>query len=220
MTQPKQLVLDLKTDPTFAPSDFYPSQSNQTALSMVDQWPNWPSHCLLIYGPKGCGKTHLSHIWQAKTGAKFIQLSDLNDMNLETYCQQHPHLVLDNLSPNQNEKTLLHLFNTLKEQEGSLLLSTNLRPEKWKFSLPDLDSRLQAIPHIPIDQPDDQLLSAIIVKLFADRQIKVKEAVINYILTRAERSFRSVYDCVEKINQYSLATQRPITVPLIREALT
>lgn len=215
----EQQILPLEFPPTFEIKDFIVSHSNEEAYLWLTRWPNWPNRCLAIYGDQGCGKTHLSHIWQNRTKARYLKGQDFNSVNLEILFEK-PHLaILDDAHLIEKEEKLFHFYNHLVQVKGSLLLLSRIAPAHWQVELPDLRSRLNAMPAVQISSPDESLLAQVIHKLFADFQVTIDESVIIFLLKHVERSFKSVHKWVEKINSYALIHKRGITIPLIREVL-
>lgn len=214
-----QSSLNLQVAPTYHESDFVLSKSNDEAYHWIHQWPQWPAHCLIIYGTKGCGKTHLAHIWTQKTSAKLLDKKQWQNFNLEDWNNNPCPLVLENIDENIDQEHLLHLYNFVKEQRQFLLLTAETLPKTWGLILADLSSRLNATPSVAIHPPDDELLKAIMIKLFADQQITLQTNVVDFLLPRIERSFENVKNIAQKINAHALAKQRKITIPLVREVL-
>lgn len=217
---PIQLPLDIPHREAFEHEDFLVTLSNQQAVSWIDQWPDWPSHCLILYGPSGCGKTHLSHVWEkASKAARF----DLKSLDVENFPAQETAVILEDVEHSLRQDTfqerLFHLYNWQKEKGGYLLLTARQHPKHWGMTLPDLSSRMLASPTIDIGMLDDHLLTAIIVKQFSDRQINVSMEVIAFLLPRMERSFEAARDVVSAIDRLALSEKRKITVPLVRQVL-
>lgn len=224
MTPVEQLSLTLPHDAAFGGEDFFVADSNREAVRTVESWPRWPHHALVLIGAEGAGKSHLAAIWRAKAGARVFSSADL--MNEDTVAGLGSQAVLvediDRVLGAGNgavEEALFHLFNWLKEQGGSLLLTARTPVSQWPLTLPDLRSRLAAAPLVQMGAPDDELLEVVMVKLFADRQIKVDPQVIRYVLPRLERSFAAVRAFVEQADKASLAARRAVTVPLARAIL-
>ncbi|MBL0941649.1 MAG: AAA family ATPase [Alphaproteobacteria bacterium] len=215
-----QLTLNLEIDPIYNAEDFLISACNFEAVSWVKRWSDWPIPGILLYGPPGCGKTHLAHVWQANTQAKFLNLKDLIDKNLCDLFQTCKYYILDDLNiTHQDEPTLFHLYNLAKEHQASILFLSQNAPSEWPFTLDDLKSRMNAVPAIEIVPPDDEFLKKIAFKLFSDQQLIASEPILQYLLTHGDRSFKGLQTNVAKINTYALANHRNITLPLVRDVL-
>lgn len=209
-----QLILPLDHRPALGREDFLVSECNRAAVAWIDQWQHWPAHTLLLYGPPGCGKSHLADVYVKNSGATVIRADELNDMR----GQEPPtHILLEDAPPSPaGEEGLFHLINWVREARGSLLITSRDAPHSWPITLPDLKSRVQAMTATQIGEPDDALFKAILVKLFYDRQLEVNEAVVNYLSSRIERSFQAAKYWVEKLDEEALALKKPVTVPLIK----
>lgn len=218
-----QIPLDLAHRPAQGREDFLVAPSNQDAVEWIDRWPDWPAPALIIYGPVASGKSHLAAVWGAQTNAAFIQTSDLEDKDASALASAAKTLVVENIhlwiGDAEAEKKLFHLYNILKEENRTCLFTMNMAPSHIEFTIPDLASRLRAAPAAAIQPPDDQLLSALIVKLFADRQIQITHEVLDYILPRMERSFAAAHDIVVTADQLALSEKKGISVPLMRRVL-
>ena len=159
----------------------------------------------------------MANIWCVKNNALEISLNEINVNNLEMI--DH-NILIDNFFNDINEEKLFHIINNFKQKNKKILLTTNLKPSNYDFYLKDLSSRIKSFHLIKINMPDDYLLSNLIIKLFNDKQLKIKnKEVINYIVSHIERSFDSVYTIVKKIDDYSLSHSRDITIPLIKEII-
>lgn len=197
--------------------------SNQAAVAWIDRWPDWPAPALVIHGPASCGKTHLAAVWKEQAGAAIIDTANLSTQNAPDIAAKEKHLVLDHIDPwlgdRAAETVLFHLYNIMKEEKRTLLLTMRASPHRINFALPDLASRLRAAPAAPIDSPDDDLLSALLVKLFADRQLQISHDVLTYILPRMERSFSAAHELVAAADRLAMAEKKGISIPLIRRIL-
>ena len=195
--------------------DFMPAPSNRDALAWIGRWPDWPAPALVLHGPAGAGKSHLASIWAA--GSRGLNLgSELGDTLALDASRCY---LIDPAEPIADELKLLQLYNRLREDGGHLVLTARRPVAQWTIELPDLRSRLAAAPSVAIGPPDDQLLAALLLKLFGDRQLQVPEPVLRYLLTHMERSFVAVHRLVEDLDHLSLTEKRPITIPLARLVL-
>lgn len=212
----QQRVFSLALPPVFSEANFYAAACNREAQQWVMRWPDWPAHALLLYGPKGAGKSHLAHLWAARTKAQVFSCGGNAALSPEAmrgnWLVEDIHLLTD-------EKTLLHLLNISREQKTSLLLTSAVPPAQLPFKLPDLTSRLLALPATGIEMPDEETLAAVLRKQFADRQLKVEEDVIAFILPRMERSFAGLSALVDALDQQSLAEQRNLTIPFVKRVM-
>lgn len=198
-----QIPITFPVADSYDAHDFMPLTCNQSALDWIDRFPDWPYPALIIYGEKGCGKTHLLNIWSTKAGMEGQAIDDVDQF----------------FGSKQAEENLFHLFNQAREKKTYLLLSMTNNIGQQNIHLPDLASRLRAAPQVEIQSPDDMALQSILVKLFHDRQLKVEPEVIAYILPRIERSFAAARDLVAKLDSNAMAEKRPITIPLVRDVL-
>lgn len=219
----RQIPLDLGHRTAMGREDFLIAPSNQDAVAWIDLWPEWPAPALVLYGPAASGKSHLAEVWRARTQAQKILARDLAGRVVEDIARDKGHVVIDDadylIGDVAREKELFHLYNVFKEQKRSLLLTMLEAPVRRAFTLPDLASRLRAAPCVAIREPDDALLAAVLVKLFNDRQLRVSEEVVNYIVPRIERSLESARAFVAKIDDAALSSKSDITIPFIRKWL-
>ena len=213
-----QQTLDLRRTPAFSASDFLPAACNQAAIGWMARWPAWPSFALALCGPQGSGKTHLAHIFAARSESLVLTDADISDKLLADLPDRRG-VVVEDADRGVDETQLFHLFNRLQEGGRPLLLTGRSPPSRWRLMLPDLRSRLASVPVAQIGAPDDDLLAALLVKLFADRQIRIAPDVTRYLISRIERSFAAHQDMVDRLDQAALAAHRPVTVPLIRALL-
>lgn len=195
-----QFALPLEYRSADGEADFYISEANAAAVAMLDRWPDWPSHTLIVVGPEGSGKSHL----------------------LRLFAGRHPgavHIFDDADAAGRDENVMFHAWNAAQANGPALLVAARTPPGEWRVRLPDLASRLGAAGIIHIDAPDDALLAEIVAKSFRERGLRVSPIVIEYMIQRIERSFAAAASAVAAIDAAALAGQRAVTVPLVREAL-
>ncbi len=222
MTSVSQLALDFDFRPAFTGEDFLVAPPNEEAVGWLDAWPGWPGPALVIFGPEGSGKTHLAQVFRSISQAVMVGAADLLESTPPNYLGDAPAAVLENADDVLGqglEEAVLHLYNHVQETDRHLMLTARMPPARWDIGLKDLSSRLNAATQAGIGAPDDVLITAVLVKQFADRQLKVDGEVISYMLARMERSFAAARHLVETIDALSLAERRNITVPLVREVL-
>ncbi|MDZ7906295.1 MAG: DnaA/Hda family protein [Cypionkella sp.] len=214
-----QLAFDLGGQGGFARDDFFPSASNRAALAAMDGWQGWPAGRMMVIGPHGAGKTHLAHIWAAQSGAQVLNAAELPDADLAQLAAGGSVAVDDAQDlPPAGEAALFHLHNLLSNA-GHLLICARTPPRDWGLALPDLLSRMQAMPITQLASPDETLIAAVLVKLFADRQITVPPNLIAYLAPRIERSIGAARDIVAQLDAAALAQGRAVTRALAAELL-
>lgn len=213
-----QLPLDLGFRPALGRADFLVAPCNEEAIAWLDRWPAWPGPALALAGPPRSGKTHLAEVWRARSGALLLAAGDFDAATVAERLGAAKAAVVDD-ADRADEEALLHLYNLVAERRGHLLLVARAPPARWGIKLADLRSRLLASPVAAVKPPDEALLGAVLVKLFADRQLTVGEEVIAYLLVQLERSFAAAHEAVAALDAASLAGNRAITVPLAREIL-
>ena len=209
-----QFALPLSLPPVYSAENFYVSACNQLAYQRVTQWPQWLSHCLIVHGEKGTGKTHLAHVWAQQANASVVAASQLKE-----FSPLDGNLLIEDIEQAASPVALLHCYNDAKEKGHFLLLTSAVAPQSLPFTLADLTSRLRASPCEAIAAPSDEMLAAALRKQFADKQLKVAEEVIEYLLPRMDRSLAAVRMLVELLDTQALAQQRSLTVPFVRRVL-
>ena len=214
---PAQLALDLQYRPAFGLDAFLVSGSNADAVAWLDKWPDWPASGLAINGPAGCGKTHLVHVWAGIANARIVAAADLAGMDIPALAVGP--VALEDCDKAVDEETLLHLYNLLRENDQYLLITGATPPSRWNLTLPDLISRLKALPSVAVGAPDDDLLAGVLKKQFDDRQLPVGDDVVHYLVARMHRSFEAAARIVTGMDRAALAARRRITVPLAAKVL-
>jgi len=216
---PRQLAFPLDHAESYAREDFLSGPSNVSALALVETWPDWPARAVVLTGPAGSGKSHLASIWAARSGARFLTGRSLTEVVLPGAVATRA-LVVEDLAPGEfDERALFHLINLAREEEAYLLFTAVSPPAGWAVAIPDLASRLKSLPVVTLAPPDDALLRAVLVKLFADRQLAVDEALVGYVATRIERTFQAARAVVARLDQAAIERKRPLTRALAAEVL-
>ncbi|WP_299144694.1 chromosomal replication initiator DnaA [uncultured Tateyamaria sp.] len=216
-----QLGFDLPARTALGRDDFMIAPSNAVAVAMIDDWRRWPAGKLALSGPTGSGKTHLAHVWAEQCGGQIVDAATLTDDNIVGFATG-PVAVedVDTIAPDMPAQTaLFHLHNLLLAAGTPLLMTGTAAPTHWHMTLPDLQSRIAAAGHAALDAPDDSLLTAVIAKLFADRQLTPRPDVIPYLLPRMERSFVAAQRLVTALDAASLARKQPVTRALAATVL-
>ncbi len=225
---PTQMALNFPCRPSLGRDDFMVADCNQQAVSVIDSWPQWPYFAICLLGSPGCGKTHLANVWAQKIAVSnnqpyripFIKASQLSSNLASNLYEQSPCIVIEDLPELQNQEALFHLYNTYRDLGGNILFTSDTAPARLNFSLPDLRSRLNIVPVYEIKAPDDQLLMALLLKLFSDRQITPTPELLNYLLKNMQRSFSYARKLVEEIDNISLERKRAVSIAIAREAIT
>jgi chromosomal replication initiation ATPase DnaA len=210
ITTPEQLVFELPHRTAMGLEDFLVSRSNEAAVNLVDRWPDWPIGAAVIVGAKGSGKSHLANVWLSRAGGKAFEASAITRETVPMVAASGAVLI-ENIQRTGDEAALFHLLNLVREQRLQILLTTDTAPGDLPIALPDFRSRLKALPLATIEPPDDALLRAVLVKLFADRQLAVEPQLVDYVLVRMERSTLAAQRFVAAADLRALALQRRVT---------
>jgi chromosomal replication initiation ATPase DnaA len=197
--------------PSLGGEDFLVSGSNEQAVRLVNAWPDWPNPITVLVGPQGSGKTHLVSVWRAISGAVSFPATALPDAVTQVRERPLPIAIEDFDQARVDEHAAFHLLNLARERRFDLLITGRRPPGEWPIALPDLRSRLRSAALVTIDEPDEALLSAVLVKLFADRQLSVDPDVIGYVMRRMERSMAAAQALVEALDRAALAEKRAVT---------
>ena len=213
-----QLTFEFPHRPASGRDDFIVVPGNRIAVDWIDRWPSWPGAGIVLHGPPGSGKTHLAHVFQERSGARFLTAAALATPALPELLGDSRAIILEG-AETAPEAPLFHLHNLLAEQGGHLLLTAAGPPAHWPLRLADLRSRLVIFPSVALGLPDDDLLGAVLVKLFRDRQLAVKPDLLIFLLAHMERSVEAAREIVAALDAASLAERRAVTIPLARRLL-
>lgn len=216
----EQLTFDLPVKVSRDRGDFFVSGANALAVARLEDTGGWTQGKLALAGPEGAGKSHLAHVWAEAEGGRVMSLEDVADLDVAGVATALAVEIWETQGfAAEAEEALFHLHNHMAAAGLPLLLVAREAPARWAVALPDLKSRLEATEVIRIDEPDDALLSAVLVKLFADRQLQVAPDVIGYVAARMERSFAEAQALVAALDEAALAERRPITRTLAQRVL-
>ena len=211
-----QLPLPFPHQPGYAALDFLPDQSNRNALAWLSRTADWPDRRLALWGQGGRGKSHLLHIWAERSSGVLLAGQTLRSLDT---LPETGTLALDDADIIADERILLHLLNTARDRGLSVLLSGRTPPARWPAGLPDLSSRLRAITAVEIQPPSNDLLRALLIRMVADRQLKVAEPVQEWLLLRLPRSPAVLREAVARLDRESMARRQPITRSLAARVL-
>ena len=211
MSAARQLALELPARAATGRAEFFVSEANAAALASIDAWRAWPGGKQALIGPEGSGKTHLAQVWAEAAGARVVGAAALGEADVPTLAQ-HGRVAVEDVpgAGPEAQRALLHLHNLLAARGGSLLMTGRGAPPLWGVALPDLASRIEAAGVARLAPPDDALLAALLVKLFADRQVQAPPALVGWLLPRMERSFASAQRIVAALDALALAEGRPV----------
>ena len=213
-----QQIMKFENEKNLSCENFYVSKSNEHIMKFLKDWPKWEKNFVNIIGENFSGKTHLINIFLKKFKGIRLESKLLNDSHLKDI-KIHENIILENLTNNINEKLIYSLFNII-EQDNKYLIVTSTEPiVRMKFKLSDLRSRTKFFLLQNIEKPDDDLISALLIKNFSDRQITLEKKLINFIVKRIDRSYSKIFDFIYKIDELSLKKKRQIDLKIIKDVL-
>ena len=218
MSELNQLIFELDHKKSFNEHDYYVSKSNYYAYSIIEKWPKWEKKILNIFGEKFSGKTHLANIFKSKTNALLIGANKIND-EIFKKIKLYESVIIDNFDKNYDEKLIYSIFNLVDQDNKYMLINSIIPINEIQFKLPDMISRSKNCLSAKIESPDDDLIFAIILKNFSDRQIKVEKKIIEFIINRIDRSYSKICEFIYKIDELSLKKKKPINLKTIKEIL-
>mgnify|MGYP001484821457 FL=1 len=218
MRELNQLLLDFNFKKSFNDHDYYVSESNYFAFNLIDKWPKWEKKILNINGEKFSGKTHLANIFKLKSSALFLNEIEINN-DIFKKIKLYESVIIDEFSNRIDENLIYSIFNLVDQDSKYLLINSENPLSQINFKLPDLVSRSKNSLEAKINPPDDELIFALILKNFSDRQIKLEKQIIDFIVNRIERSYSKISEFIYKVDELSLKKKKPINLKTIKEIL-
>ena len=218
MRELDQKLLDFGIAESFDENDYYVSKSNFFAFNLIQSWPKWEKKILNISGEKFSGKTHLAKIFQFKSKALYLTKKNINEQIFKKI-KLYECIIIDDFDKIEDENLLYSLFNFVYQDNKYLLILSEKEINKINFKLNDLNSRVKNCIFAKINNPEDDLIFAIILKNFSDRQIKLEKKIVEFIIKRIERSYGKIYEFIYKVDELSLKKKKPINLKTIREIL-
>ncbi len=214
-----QLIFKFPFKTKYYEQDYYVSSNNFSAYRLIESWPNWPDKWVNIYGPKGCGKTHLSNILKKKINSSLIL--DAENVKNETISNFNKLdcLIIENYNNNIDEKLFYSILNQYKQLNSYVVINSILPIKDIDFKLRDLKSRAESFVSLGINLPTDDLLRVIISKSFSDKQIDINPKISEYIIRNIDRSYEKVFKFIKEIDDLSLSSGKSININLIKKVL-
>ena len=213
-----QLILKFPFKTNYYEEDFYVSTNNFNAYKLIESWPKWSSRYVNIFGPSGCGKTHLANIFKKKINSFFINASELNDNSL-SLIKSKECLIIDDYKNNINEKLFYSTLNQSQQSNQYVIINSLESIKISEVVLKDLKSRFDNFIDIGINLPTDELIKVILTKNFSDKQVKIENKLLEYILKNINRSYKDIFDLIDKVDSLSLSTGKSININLIKKVL-
>ena len=213
-----QLTFKFPFKTNYFEEDFYVSENNFEAYKLIETWPKWSSRFINIFGPSGCGKTHLANIFNKKINSFFIKASNLNNSSLPAI-KAKECLIIDEYQNNIEENLLYSILNNCLLSNQYIVVNSLKPIQSFEIKLNDLKSRFSSFVNISIDLPTDELIKVIISKNFSDKQVKIDNKLLEYILKNIDRSYEKIFDLIDKLDNFSLSTGKSININLIKKAL-
>ena len=213
-----QLIFNFPFTTNYFEEDFFVSSSNFEAYKLIETWPKWPSRNINIYGPTGCGKSHLANILKKKINSFFINASDISNNSL-ALIKLKECLIIDNFENNIEENLLYTIINQTNQSNQYVIINSDQPISSLEIKLKDLKSRLNSFSKITIDLPTDDLIKVVLTKNFSDKQIQIDNKLIDFILKHINRSYEDIFNFIKKIDELSLSTGKSININLIKKVL-
>ena len=218
MTNLNQLLLNFEYKQNFKDQDFYVSKSNYFAFNLISTWPKWEKNFLNICGDNFSGKSHLANIFLKKFKGIKINAHSFKNEHLNEI-KVYENIILENFDSNINEVLIYSLFNTVDQDNKYLIINSTTPINEINFKLDDLKSRTKNCLFAKIEKPDDELMFALVLKNFSDRQIIIDKKLIDFIIKRIDRSYDKIFEFIYKIDELSLKKKKPIDFKTIKQVL-
>ena len=214
-----QLIFKFPFKTKYYEQDYYVSSNNFSAYRLIENWPNWPDKWVNIFGPKGCGKTHLSNILKKKLNSvKILDAKNIGNDTISKF-EKLDCLIIDNYEKNIHEKIFYSILNQSKQLDNYVVINSIWPIKDIRFELKDLQSRAESFMDLGIELPTDDLLRVIISKSFSDKQIEINPKISEYIIKNIERSYEKVFKFIKEIDDLSLSSGKSININLIKKVL-
>ena len=213
-----QLTFKFPFKTNYFEEDFYVSTNNFEAYKLIETWPKWPSKFINIFGPPGCGKTHLANIFKKKFNSFFVKAMDLNNNSLPLI-KLKECFIIDEYQNNVEEKLFYTILNQCYLSNQYIIINSSKPIQLFEIKLNDLKSRLGSFVNVGIDLPTDELIKVIISKNFSDKQVKIDSKSLEYILKNIDRSYKGIFNLINKLDNLSLSTGKSININLIKTVL-
>ena len=214
-----QLVFKFPFAKKYYEQDFFVSTNNFSAYKLIESWPTWPGKWLNIFGSSGSGKTHLAKILEKKIDKiKLIEAKNINNKTIQEL-NNFDCLIIDSYQNNIDEKLFYSILNQSKQLENYILINSKDSLKNIKFSLKDLQSRINSFIYFGIELPTDDLLKVIISKTLSDKQININPKISDFIINNVERSYEKMFKILKDIDELSLSTGKSININLIKKVL-
>ena len=218
MKELNQQIFNFEKNKSLNVNDFFVSRSNYYAYELINSWPKWEKKIVNICGEKYSGKSHLSNIFIQKFKGRIIYANTVNNETLNSL-KTYENIVLENFSKSVNENLIYSLFNLMDQDNKYLVINSQIPINEIDFKLDDLKSRLKNCLVAKIQNPDDEMIYALIVKNFADRQISLDKKLIDFIIKRIDRSYGKIFEFIYKIDEISLKKKKSINLNIIKQTL-
>ena len=213
-----QLVFKFPFKTTYFEKDFFVSSNNFEAYKLIESWPKWPDKKINIFGPRGCGKTHLTNILSKKLKLLSINANKF-DEKINKLVENFECIVIENYEENIDENLLYSFINQISQFNKYLIINSHKNIKNFKINLIDLKSRLNSFMEIQINLPTDELIKVIISKAFSDKQIGLSNKNLEFVIKNVERSYEKILKFTKDIDNLSLSTGKSININLIKKVL-